>query len=159
MLDPDTVKEYIKDKPELNILYDNMEQFTDDLMDVVIPMTYQEASILAPAISATPSNIPEVIILHGVIARLLESESFLELRNQLQYQDNNISSAPLSSKQNQYSQLSQMMRQYFQQLLSAYATASFYRTGWSTMMSSNSEDMDLLYSGYFGVNLYQDLTV
>jgi hypothetical protein len=150
MLDPDIIKEYIKDKPELNILYDNMEQFSDDLMDVIIPMTYQEAAILAPAVATNRSLVPDVIILHGVIARLLESESFLELRNQLQYQDNNMSSMPLSAKQAQYTQLSQMMKQYFNQLLNAWATAQFYQTGWGHTFS-NSMDMENLYAGYFTI--------
>jgi hypothetical protein len=158
MLDVDTVKEYIKDKPELNILYDNIEQFSDDLMDVVIPMTYSEASILAPAIAKDPTRVPDVIILHGVISRLLESESFLELRNQVQYQDNNMSSMPLSAKQAQYSQLSQMMRQYFQQLLTAYATAHFYNTAWGGV-TSNSIDYDTMYAGYFGTALYENLWI
>ncbi len=158
MLDVDIVKEYIKDKPELNILYDNMDQFSDDLMDLIIPMTYSEASILAPSVASVKENIPDVIILHGVIARLLESESFLELRNQLNYQDNNMSGMPLSAKQGQYSQLSQMMRQYFTQLLGAFATAAFYNTGWGYSWS-NSMAFDTMYSGYFDTNLYQDLTI
>lgn len=148
MLDPDMIKEYLKDKPELNILLDNMEQFSDDLMDIIIPMTYQEAAILAPAVAKVQSRIPDVIILHGVIARLLESESFLEVRNQLQYQDNNMSSMPLSAKQSQYSQLSQMMRSYYTQLLGAWATAEFYNTAWGHTFS-NSMDMENLYAGYF----------
>ena len=158
MLDVDTIKEYIKDKPELNILYDNMEQFSDDLVDVVIPMTYSEAAILAPAVATVKEKIPDVIILHGVIARLLESESFLELRNQLQYQDNNMNSVPLSSKQQQYTQLSQVMRSYFTQMLSAFATASFYNTAWGGV-TSNSLDYDAMYAGYFGNPLYENLWI
>lgn len=158
MLDIDMVKEYIKDKPELNILYDNMEQFSEELTDIVIPMTYQEAAVIAPSVARVPNKIPDVIILHGVIARLLESESFLELRNQVQYQDNNMSSVPLSAKQAQYSQLSQMMRGYFNQLLSAFATASFYNSCWG-YTTSNSLDMDIMYAGYFGNNLYEDLSI
>jgi hypothetical protein len=150
MLDVDMIKEYIKDKPELNILYDNIEQFSDDLMDIVIPMTYSEASVIAPSIAKNPSLVPDVIILHGVIARLMESESFLELRNQLQYQDNNMSSMPLSAKQSQYTQLSQMMRQYFLQLLNAWATTEFYQNAWGHTFS-NSMDMENLYAGYFTI--------
>lgn len=157
MLDPDNIKEYIKDKPELNILYDNMEQFSDDLMDIIIPMTYNEAAVLAPSVALDKSKIPDVIMLHGVIARLLESESFLELRNQLNYQDNNMSGMPLSAKQGQYTQLSQVMRQYFTQMLSAFATASFYNTAWGSSWS-NSMAFDTMYSGYFDTNLFQDLT-
>jgi len=158
MLDAEIIKEYIKDKPELNILYDNMEQFSEDLMDVIIPMTYAEASVIAPAIARDPSNVPDVIMLHGVIARLLESESFLELRNQLQYQDNNMSSLPLSAKQGQYTQLSQLMRNMFHQLLTSYATASFYNTAWGGV-TSNSIDYDTMYSGYFGAPMYEDLWI
>lgn len=150
MLDPDMIKEYIKDKPELNILYDNLDQFGEELMDMVIPMTYNEAAILAPAVAMDKTRVPDVIMLHGVIARLLESESFLELRNQLQYQDNNMSSVPLSSKQAQYTQLSQIMRSYFTQLLSAWATAQFLNTAWGHTCS-NSMDMENLYAGFFTV--------
>jgi hypothetical protein len=134
-----------------------MEQFSEDLMDVIIPMTYQEAKVLAPSIAKVASEIPDVIILHGVIARLLESESFLELRNQLNYQDNNMQSVPLSNKQGQYTQLSQMMRQYFLQLLNAYATYHFYNTAWGSSWS-NSVEMDYMWGGYFDVNLFVDLT-
>ena len=148
MLDPDMIKEYLKDKPELNILLDNMDQFSDDLMDIIIPMTYSEAAILSPAVARNKDRVPDVIILHGVLARLLESESFLEVRNQLQYQDNNMSSVPLSGKQGQYTQLSQMMRSYFTQLLSAWATAEFYSTGWG-YTASNSAELDVMFSGYF----------
>ncbi len=152
------VKEYIKDKPELNILLDNIEQFSEDLTDIIIPMTYSEAAILAPSVALQPNKVPDVIILHGVIARLLESESFLELRNQVQYQDNNMSSMPLSAKQAQYSQLSAVMRQYFTQLLNAYSTASFYNTAWGYSIS-NSLSYDTMYSGYFGINFGVDLTI
>ena len=152
MLDPDMIKEYIKDKPEFNILHDNMEQFSEDLLDIIIPMTYQEAAIIAPAVARNKDIVPDVIMLHGVIARLLESESFLELRNQLQYQDNNMSSMPLSAKQAQYSQLSQMMRSYFTQLLSAWSTSMFFNTAWGHT-TSNSMDMDSLYAGFFNAGL------
>ena len=158
MLDIDMVKEYIKDKPELNLLYDNLEQFGEDLTDIIIPMTYSEAAILAPSVALDKNKVPDVIILHGVIARLLESESFLELRNQVQYQDNNMSSMPLSAKQQQYTQLSQMMRQYFTQLLNAYSTASFYNTAWGYSIS-NSLMYDTMYTGYFGANLGEDLSI
>ena len=158
MLDVDIIKEYIKDKPELNILYDNIEQFSDELTDIIIPMTYTEAQVIAPSVAKSPKGIPDVIILHGVIARLLESESFLELRNQLQYQDNNMSSVPLSAKQGQYTQLSNMMRTYFRQLLNSYATASFLSTAWGGV-PSNSADMDMLYGGYFANPFYEDLRI
>lgn len=158
MLDADMIKEYIKDKPELNILYDNIEQFQDDITDIAIPMTYGEAAILAPSVAKDPTLIPDVIILHGVIARLMESESFLELRNEVNYQDNNMSSMPLSAKQAKYSQLAQMMRQYFQQLLGAFATASFYNTAWGATIS-NSESYDTMYAGYFGSPFYEDLWI
>jgi len=158
MLDPDMIKEYLKDKSEFNVLLDNMEQFSDDLMDIIIPMTYQEAAILAPAVAMNKDKVPDVIILHGVIARLLESESFLEVRNQLQYQDNNMSSMPLSSKQNQYSQMSQMMRSYFTQLLSAWATSRFYNTAWG-YSHSNSSEMDNMYSGYFTIGFGESVGI
>jgi len=156
MIDPEKIKEYIKDKPELNILYDNMDQFSEDLMDTIIPMVYDEAKILAPSIARDPNKIPDIVILHGVIGRLLESESFLELRNQLQYQDNNMQGVPLSSKQGQYTQLSQIMKQYFTQMLSAMATASFYQDGWGASWS-NSTDMDFIGFGYFGYDPYSML--
>jgi hypothetical protein len=69
-----------------------------------------------------------------------------------------MSSVPLSAKQAQYTQLSQLMRQYFERLIGAYATAQFYNTAWGGV-TSNSIDYDTMYAGYFGTALYEDLWI
>ena len=149
LLDADSIREYIKDIPELNLLHDGVVQFDDDIIDSVISLAKQDVMIHAPAIARSPSGIPDSIMYHAVLSRLMESESFLELRNQLQYQDNNMSSVPLSSKQINYTQLSQTLKATYEEALDKMARASFFNSCWGETWS-NSFEIDISYS----MNLY-----
>ena len=136
MISEETIKEYIQDKADKNVLLDYMEQFSEDLLDMIIPMVYEEALILYPALGR--SDIYDGIALYGVLSKIFESESFLQLRNELDYQDSAMS-VGLSKKSNDYLQKSQMMATQFKMLLEATATKKFLATGWGGS-SSNSAD-------------------
>ena len=144
-MDSDSIREYMKDVPELNLLHDGMEQFDDDIIDIALKLAKQDVEIHAPAIAFSAGGVPDSIMYHAVIARLLESEAFLELRNQLQYQDNNMSSVPMSAKQQNYTQMSMAMKSTYEEALNKMATASFYHTAWGSSWS-NSFEIDITYS-------------
>ena len=148
-LDADSIREYMKDVPSLNLLHDGMIQFDDDIVDVAIKLAKQDVQIHAPAVAFSARGVPDSIMYHAVIARLLESEAFLELRNQLQYQDNNMSSVPMSSKQMNYSQLAQAMKATYEEALDKMAKANFINSAWGTSWSGSFE-IDISYS----MNLY-----
>lgn len=141
MVDADYIKDYIQDHPDKNILLDYNEQFGDDLIDIIIPMVYDDIFILYPSIGKDKSKIPDNIVIYGILHKLFESESFKELRNQVQYNDSN-SSVALSVKTNDYTQKSEMMRTQFLRLLESLAATRFMAEGWG-VSSSNAADVSM----------------
>ena len=148
-IDVDGIREYIRDIPELNLLHDNVEQFDEDLVESAIKLAKQDIMLHAPSIASKEGLVPDSIVIHAVICKLLESESFLELRNQLNYQDNNMSSVPMSSKQQNYSQMSAVLKATYEEALDKIAKAAFYNGAWGSSWSGSFE-IDISYS----MNMY-----
>lgn len=138
MVDAEYIAEYMQDKPDKNILLDYTKQFEEELVDVIIPMVYDEIKVLYPAIGKEKDAIPDHIVIYGVMHKLFESESFVQLRNQVQYSDSN-ASVDLSSKTDSYERKSEMMRTQFLRLLESFAATRFLETGWGSFWSNASE--------------------
>ena len=135
MIDTDSIKEYMQDHPDKNILLDYNEQFGEELIDIIVPMVYDDIFVLYPSLGKNKANIPNNIVMYGVMHKLFESESFIELRNQVQYSDSNASVA-LSTKTNDYTQKSEMMRTQFLRLLEAFAATKFMASAWGSTPSN-----------------------
>ena len=138
MIDIDKIKEYIQDSADKNILLDYTEQFEEELVEMIIPMVYEEAKILYPAIASKPKTLPDIVMMYGVISKLMESESFLQLRNEVQYSDSN-ANVNLSSKSDRYQQKAEIMQRQHLRLLEGLATASFMNNAWGSV-HSNADD-------------------
>ena len=144
MIDTDKISEFIQDLPDNNALLDYSVQFKEELIDLIIPMVYDEIRILYPALKPVLNQISDEIIKYGVIYKLMESESFLQLRNQVQYNDSN-SSVSLSDKTDSYAQRAELMKQQFYLLLNGVATRSFLQTAWGgTRSNSDTMAIDML---------------
>ena len=154
MLTEPIIREYLQDSPAFNLLLDNTEQFAEGMVNAMIELTYKEASSLVPALRGGESRIPDVIILHGVIANLMRSEGFKELRNQLQYSDSNLNSVSVFHKQSDYENVALRMKDEFKKLLVDFATADFMNSAWG-VNTSNSADYSTLYvftgNEFFGI--------
>ena len=153
MIDIDKIKEFIQDKPDKNILLDYVEQFEEDLVEMLIPMVYEEAKILYPAIASVPERLPDTIMVYGVVSKMMESESFLQLRNEVQYSDSN-SNVNLSSKSERYQQKAEIMQRQFLRLLEATATAYFMNNAWGGC-HSNADDFVGNALNVFGQDFYR----
>ena len=147
-IDIDDIKEFIQDKAELNFLNDNMEQFNDDLYDVILPMVEDEILIQYPSLSGR--KIKKSIIMFLVIANLMSSESFIQVRNQVSVADTNNNGTSIYGKQNSYWQLEQMYRQRANLMLNAMVKSSFYNECWGSV-HSNSSDMESSNEMYDGL--------
>jgi len=141
-IDIDKIREFLQDYPALNILKDNIEQFKDELIETTIPMVVQEAITKKPAIKGYISKIPEVVWMYGIIAKLLQSESFVQLRNSISVADNNTPGAQLFGKHGDYLQVSNMFQQQFEMMLDNLAKKLWYEGLWGST-SSNSIDVEL----------------
>ena len=142
VIEIDTIRDFLQDFPALNILKDNMEQFSDDLIEITIPMVVQEAVTKKPAIKGSINKIPQAVWINGIIAKLLQSESFLQLRNQIQVADNNNPGTGLYGKQGGYLQMSNMFQQQFESMLDNVAKTLYYNGLWGGV-ESNSQDIEL----------------
>lgn len=151
MIDADYIKEFLQDHPDRNILLDYVDQFGEDLIDMVIPMTYDYAKSMYASIS-NAHDIPDTIIVYGVISKLMLSESFVQLRNQTSYSDSN-SSVSISDKESLYERKAAMMDQNFNMMLSNYVQSKFMQEAWGAN-SSNSKNTtaDML---HYGTNGYR----
>jgi len=138
-IDTDTIKDFIRDKAEFNLLYDNVEQFNDELYDVVLPMVEEEIRINFPALMG--KKIPNSIIIKLTIAYLMQSESFVQLRNQVSVSDNNNNGTSLYDKEQNYLQLSDVYRKAAYTWLSNMAKTSYYQECWDSV-HSNAMDME-----------------
>jgi len=151
MVDADSIKEYMQDHPDKNILLDYNDQFGEELIDIIVPMVYDDIFVLYPSLGKNKSKIPDNIVMYGVMHKLFESESFVELRNQVQYSDSNASIA-LSTKTNDYAQKSEMMRTQFLRLLEASAASRFMAEAWgstpSNAMDTSGAMLDIGCRGY-----------
>jgi len=152
MIDIDKIKEYIQDSADKNILLDYMEQFPEELVDLIIPMVYEEAKIFYPAIATNPKMLPDTVMMYGIIAKLMESESFVQLRNEVQYSDSN-ASVSLSSKSDRYQQKAEIMQRQYLRLLEGLATASFMNNAWG-VTRSNTQDFVGDSLNVFGQDFY-----
>jgi len=141
-IDTDTIREFLQDFPNLNLLADNMEQFSDDLIDVTIPMVVQEAITKKPALRGYIQKIPKVVWIHGIVSKLLQSEAFIQLRNEISVADNNNPGTQLYGKQGSYLQMSNMFQQQFEMMLDNLAKTLWYRGLWGHV-ESNSQDIEM----------------
>ena len=153
MLDPESIREYLQDDERFNLLLDNKTQFSDDLIERITEITRYQAGAIVPALMHRLDKIPDVILLHGVVSNLMKSESFKELRNQLQYSDANLSSVSVFHKSQNYEAIAAGMKQEFAEMLKSYNTSLFLNTAWGTT-SSNSQDYDSMWvfagNSFFG---------
>jgi len=144
-IDIDQVRDFLQDYPALNILKDNLEQFSDELIETVIPMVVNEAITLKPSISTAVDRIPPVVWIYGIISKLLQSESFVQIRNQITVGDNNNAGTSIFGKQNEYLQIANMFQTHFEKMIDMAAKKLWYDGLWGSV-DSNSSDVE--YRGY-----------
>jgi len=143
-IDFDMLREFLKDKPQLNFLNDNLEQFPEDTMETLIPLVLDDIKIFAPALAPYIDRIPPGLIMYGLVAKLLQSEMFLQLRNKIAVGDNNNSGTSIFGKEQEYAQLANMFENQFQRGLNQLAKSVYYNSMWGSV-ASNSADIE-----YFG---------
>lgn len=100
----------------INILLDNVEFSDADIQDAV-EFTVNFFNTMTPMIGMfTEGAIPQVILLYGVTAHLLNSEGIRQLRNQATVQDGDVQPIGIDDKYQLYMQASSAMRDQFMQL-------------------------------------------
>jgi len=140
-IDIDQVRDFLQDYPALNILKDNLEQFSDELIETVIPMVVNEAIVLKPSLKTVVHKIPSVVWIYGIVSKLLQSESFVQIRNQITVGDNNNAGTSLFGKQNEYLQMASMFQAQFEKMIDMVAKKAWYQGLWGSV-DSNALDVE-----------------
>jgi hypothetical protein len=90
---PGDVVRFLRDYPSYNIMLDTV-QFDDDDVSTAIRFAISEYNAITPISSldtADPDAFPnEWILLMGTASHLMASEAFLQIRNQVTYNDGNV---------------------------------------------------------------------
>jgi len=100
------VREFLRDYGEYNILLDNVE-FTEDEIEKAMSFAVDRYNLITPITNVTPATFPNrYLLLIGTCIHLLQSEAFLQLRNQATYRDGDVENIGLDDKAALYMQLS-----------------------------------------------------
>lgn len=122
ILSKDQVRMFLRDRADKNILLDAV-QFSDNEMNLAMEMAVDAFNAVTPQSSLTPSNFPnKYVLLLGTSRFLLQSESFLQARNQATYQDGDIAPIGIDDKALLYSQLAQGLKAEWDELVRGIKT-------------------------------------
>jgi len=139
MLDPEKVKAYLRDRKELNYLLNGKEQFDDDEIAMFDADVREEIVLTIPSLIARKDKMPDLIVLHGVIAKLMESVAQQENRNQMTLGDDNVGQIDFSNKSDKYFSIAQQYHNKMLMLAQNMAASSFYQDAWGEVSMGSSD--------------------
>ena len=100
------VQQFLRDYGPYNILLDEIEFTTSDI-EAGMRFTTSRYNAIPPLTTYSEATFPnEWLMLIGVCAHLMQSEAFLQLRNQATYRDGDIENIGVDDKFALYTQLS-----------------------------------------------------
>ena len=131
----DTIREYVRDKAELNVLLDNTEQSPDTLITLVLEMTVQLFNNIQPVSKHTLVGFPnDFLLIIGTLYHLCNSEAERQLRNQINFNAQGLN-AGIDDKTQLYQQLAGVYLQQFTQLSQAIKQSANIDDAWGTISS------------------------
>lgn len=119
ILTVDQVRRFMRDKPDNNILLDAVE-FTQEDINQGIEMVTSRYNAITPQSTLLQQSWPahlQYVLLLGVVAYLIKSCAFLQLRNQATYQDGDIAPIGVDDKYPLYLQFAQTLDAEWMQLV------------------------------------------
>jgi len=140
LVNPERVRQMIRDVDELNVILSYEEQFEDSEIFDAAQDAEDEAFARYPAL-ATFDRIPVVAIHFMVISYLLEAVANQENRNQMQINDDNVGNIDYSNKASQYLSLANTYKQKAMEIFQSITAANYYKEMWGEV-SSNSYDFE-----------------
>lgn len=109
LLTPGDVSQYLRDHAEFNILLDAV-QFTEEDIESAIGFCIDEFNAMTPQTNYNEDSFPNRwLLLIGTVAHLMQSEAFLQLRNQATYNDGDVERIGIDDKFQLYQGLADRM--------------------------------------------------
>jgi len=99
------VTRFLRDYPNYNIILADV-QFTDEDVYDAMHFAVAQYNVMTPITGYTEDNFPnDYVLLIGTCAHLMRSESFLQIRNQLTYQDGDVGPIGIDDKAAAYASI------------------------------------------------------
>ena len=96
------VTRFLRDYPSYNILLDDV-QFSEEDVEQAMYFAAQKYNAMTPVTNYTTSNFPnDYVLLIGTCCMLMRSEAFLQVRNQLTYNDGDVAPIGVDDKMAAY---------------------------------------------------------
>ena len=140
---PGDITRFLRDFSEFNLILDNV-QFDDEDLAAALRFAIAEYNAYTPVTTFTANNFPnDWVLLMGAATHLMNSEAFLQLRNQVTFQDGDVAIGVDDKWQHymnlrgqlkaEWKEVAQKMKQQ-QNMEQAYDSLSsgyrFLRSGW-----------------------------
>jgi len=132
------VTRFLRDHPSYNILLADVHFSEEDVTDAIHFATAQY-NAMTPITQYTENNFPnDYLHLLGTAAHLMRSESFLQLRNQLTYNDGDVNPIGVDDKFAAYTALRDSLRAEWQETARAMKTQMNMEQGYGMLSSGYS---------------------
>lgn len=142
-IDPDKVRNFIRDRAELNVLLNNEEEFSDEEIESFEEAVKDDILMFYPALKAR--KLPVSLVIYGILSKLFAAEAAKQNRNQMNINDDNVGAIDVSNKASQYLSFSQQYEQRFRTGCENLCAQDFYQNTWGGV-SSNSFDNEYFVS-------------
>lgn len=124
---PEDIRRYIRDRVDVNYLYDNEVQFSDDRINNAMELVVSDIDITAPVTNyGTLSRLPpqtKSLVVIGTLKHLFFGEAGLAARNQFSYSDGGLT-IPLEERFQYWITLAQQYEQSFMSMLKQWKIAA-----------------------------------
>lgn len=131
------IRTYVKDMPYYNVLLGGNPQSSDKLIEFAMELTLADFNAVPPVMSYTLENFPDNctgIMLYGVLFHLAVSEAERQLRNQVDYAMQGLTTS-IDNKFPQYQQLASFYKGLFDQQIASYKTYVNQEQAWGESWS------------------------
>lgn len=133
----DQVRMFLRDYANKNILLDDV-QFTQQEVNFALEMATSAYNAVTPQTYLTAASWPghlQYVLLLGTARFLMQSESFLQVRNQATYQDGDIAPIGIDDKVQQYAQLAAQIKAEWDELVRGIKTQNNMENAYASLSS------------------------
>lgn len=129
------IQRFLRDYANYNILL-GASEFTDQDIAAAKRFAVAEFNCITPATNFNEANFPnEWLFLLGVTSHLLQSEAFLQLRNQVTYSDGGIAPVGIDDKASAYVQIKNDIKAQWQQAARQLKTQQNMESSYDSLSS------------------------
>jgi hypothetical protein len=134
----DEIREYVRDKADLNILLEGREQSSDVDIKMAMRLAISDVNGVAPVTQFTAESLNnDAILLYGTLHHLANMEAERQLRNQVNYSAQGLN-AGIDDKMQQYNSLATYYKQLFDTKVKEYKVYLNAKQAWGDSFSPYS---------------------